>query len=233
MTTCGGSREHDLTGQGRSLAARSRGWPANSTSFARLDADLQRKRADQQVPTRSRAGGSSPRERRPGRRHGCAAPGAGQSAGRDQRGERYGRGRAPASGLPGGRQLHEPPGPADPRPGSARRLARAPHFYTAGRYRLVRRGTDRKVRCAKPLITRRSAVQIRPPPPTESQCSQGLRGFGGLASFSAATGCLPTPTGYAATADGSTVLNGQRAFGRRLWRRHLACREGRVGRSSS
>src|SRR5690606_20014135 len=34
------------------------------------------------------------------------------------------------------------------------------------------------------LITRRSQVQILPPPPSEMQCSQGLRGFGGLAAFS-------------------------------------------------
>ena len=71
-------------------------------------------------------------------------------------------------------------------------------FYTAGRYRLVRSGTDRCVECAKPqprgtkrdttgprdtlsfmLITRRSQVQILPPPPSRMQCSQGLRGFWG------------------------------------------------------
>jgi len=61
-------------------------------------------------------------------------------------------------------------------------------FYTAGRYRLVRSDTDRYVECAKAqpsdtrwdrtgpgekpdirLITRRSWVQIPPPPPTKTQ----------------------------------------------------------------
>ena len=67
-------------------------------------------------------------------------------------------------------------------------------FYTAGREWLVRSGTDRYVECAKPqprgtrrdrtgprerqtirLITRRSQVQILPPPPSRTLETAGLR----------------------------------------------------------
>ncbi len=65
--------------------------------------------------------------------------------------------------------------------------------------RAVQAGMSRHRRRREPAHNPKVAGSIPAPAAIRMQCSQRLRVIGGLVLFGAATGCLPTPTGYAAS----------------------------------